>query len=168
MHINRITVISMHVCTLVVLISTAAAPPSPWAPRGPGSLKSALYERCWSPTARPSWFRRQACLSFGVAKRSILPGRRHFHHPLPLSPISSTPKAELLRFVGSSNKWVCVLCVFSLNVLLCVCVAVCEFFSMEHVCVCITMCLWEGKRLHTGCLWLFVWQHDCRGQIGIS
>ena len=113
----------MHVCTLVVLISTAAAPPThppppppnthPRAPGGPGSLKSALYERCWSPTAWSSWFRRQACLSFGAAKRSILPGRRHFHHPLPPSPISSTPKAELLRFVGSSNKWAraCLVCV---------------------------------------------------------
>lgn len=114
----------MHVCTLVVLISTAAAPPSPWAPRGPGSLKSALYERCWSPTARPSWFRRQACLSFGDAERSILPGRGHFHHPLPPSPISSMPKAELLRFVGSSNKWalvgcVCVFLNFSVRLLVC-------------------------------------------------
>ena len=43
----------MHVCTLLVLISAvAAAALSPRAPRGPGSLKSALYERCWSPTLR--------------------------------------------------------------------------------------------------------------------
>lgn len=132
----------MHVCTLLVLISAvAAAALSPRAPRGPGSLKSALYERCWSPTLR---------CAYGLVVPQTSPvshlelpndqfcldaGRHFYHNPLPLySPIRSTPKAELLRgesVVGSSQIIVCV----------CPCVPVCRL-----VCLCFHICVYS--RLH--------------------
>lgn len=148
----------MHVCTLLVLISAvAAAALSPRAPRGPGSLKSALYERCWSPTLR---------CAYGLVVPQTSPvshlelpndqfcldaGRHFYHNPLPLySPISSTPKAELLRgesVVGSSQIIVYVCACVPVYMLVCLCFHICVYSRLHvlymlfrcvvNVCVCV-------------------------------